>query len=150
MEQSIGLDAKTIEIMRLTRKGYCCSQIMALILLNEMGRENPDLVRAVGGLCYGIGYSGGTCGALSGGVCLISLLAGKGADDESEKGPVPLMLADLVEWFKERTEGAYGGTTCDDILASRPDKSACLALIAETYDKVMSILESHGLTTEGR
>ncbi len=145
MERSIDLGGKAMDITLLTRKGYCCSQIMALLMLREMGRENPELVRAMGGLCYGLGYSGDTCGALSGAACLISLLAGKGADDESEKGPAPLMLTELVDWFRERTEGHYGGMRCDDILASKPDKSACLALIDETYDKVLSILASHGV-----
>ena len=145
MVRSLDLGGKAMDIMLLTRKGYCCSQIMALLMLREMGRENPELVRAMGGLCYGMGYSGDTCWALAGGACLISLLAGKGADDQSEKAPVPLMLTELVDWFRGRTEAPYGSMKCDDILAASPDKSACLELVSKTYDKVLSILAAHGL-----
>jgi C_GCAxxG_C_C family probable redox protein len=103
----------------------------------------------MGGLCYGIGYSGEMCGALSGGACLISLVAGKGEDDESPKEKMPLMLSELVDWFREKVQGPYGSAKCDDILGANADKRPCMALIAETYDKAMSILKAHGIGLTG-
>jgi len=148
MEQSIGLDAKTIEIMRLTRKGYCCSQILALLMLAEQGKSDPDLVRAMAGLCDGIGGSGDLCGTLAGAVCLLGLCAGKGSDEEAADERLSLMLSELTEWFRERTDGPFGGMRCDDILAKSPDKRACIGLVADTYDQVREILKAYGLWPE--
>ena len=61
-------------IMELTREGLYCAQIMVQLALDAEGRENPELIQAVRGLCGGFSWSGGPCGALSGGVCFLSLL----------------------------------------------------------------------------
>ena len=135
--------------MRLEKKGYCCSQIMILFMLKSRGRENPDLVRAMAGLCNGVGYSGETCGVLTGGACLLSLCAAKGSDDEVPYEGLPVILWELTEWFRKRTETNGGGSKCDEILAKSPDKRACVALIVETYEKVESLLESRGLLLSG-
>jgi hypothetical protein len=145
MEKDILLNDRHFEIMLLNKKGYCCSQIMAILLLKDLGRDDADLVRAMGGLCYGLGHSGEICGVLSGGACLLATCAGKGSDKESPRETLPLMIYELAEWFRQRTEVPYGGTRCDDILLSNPDKRACMALIIETYEKILSILESQGL-----
>ena len=46
------------------RQGYCCSQLLLLLMLQAQDRQNPDLVRAMHGLCHGIGQSDGPCGQL--------------------------------------------------------------------------------------
>ncbi|MGD0229805.1 MAG: DVU_1555 family C-GCAxxG-C-C protein [Syntrophorhabdales bacterium] len=139
----INLDTLHLDVMLLGSKGYCCSQIMTILMLGRRGEENSSLVRAMAGLCNGIGYSGDICGALSGGVCLLSLCAGKGSDGEAQHERLPLMFFELTEWFRERTEGPFGGMKCDSILTRSPDKRACAVLVSETYEKVLSILESH-------
>ncbi|MDD3846782.1 MAG: C-GCAxxG-C-C family protein [Syntrophorhabdaceae bacterium] len=139
------LNERMLEVAKLNGMGYCCTQIMAIMMLRNMGRENPDLVRSLGGLCKGIADSGETCGVLLGGACLISLLLGKGSDDETPKGDLPFAIHDLTDWFERQTRGPYGGKKCRDILAVSPDKKACLKLILETYEKVLSILETYGV-----
>jgi len=64
-------------LLELGAKGYSCAQMLVIGALRLMGRENPDLVRAVAGLAQGVGC-GELCGALSGGACLLSLYTGKG------------------------------------------------------------------------
>jgi hypothetical protein len=145
MNNDILMDDRHFEIMLLSKKGYCCSQIMAILILKDLGRDDADLVRAMGGLCYGLGYSGETCGVLPGGACLLALCTGKGSDKESQRETLPLMIHELVEWFRQRTKVLYGGTGCDDILLPNPDKRVCMTLIIETYEKILSILESQGL-----
>ena len=61
-------------IMELSRQGLYCAQIMVQLALDAEGKENPELVQAVRGLCGGFAWSGGPCGVLSGGVCFLSLL----------------------------------------------------------------------------
>ena len=67
-------------IMELSRCGYFCGQILAILLLETLGEENPGFVRAMGGLNGGVGFSGDVCGCMSGGACVISYLTGKGED----------------------------------------------------------------------
>ena len=57
-------------VVELSLEGYCCSQVMALLLLELLGEEDDGFVRAMGGLINGGGYSGGDCGCMSGGACL--------------------------------------------------------------------------------
>ena len=49
-------------IMELGSMGYHCSQIIMIMTLETIGEENPQLVKAMGGLGGGIGYFGDTCG----------------------------------------------------------------------------------------
>ena len=41
-------------LVSLKAKGFCCSQIMLIMALEAQGRTNADLVRTVGGLCFGV------------------------------------------------------------------------------------------------
>ena len=148
-EREIKLNSRYLDVLRLEKKGYCCSQIMILFMLKSRGKENPDLVRAMAGLCNGVGSSGEICGVLTGGVCLLSLCAAKGSDDEVPYERLPLLLWELTDWFRKRTDGDFGGLKCDEILAKSPDKRACVILIVETYEKVRSLLESHRLVMPG-
>ena len=43
-------------IMELGSMGYHCSQIIMIMTLETIGEENPQLVKAMGGLGGGIGY----------------------------------------------------------------------------------------------
>lgn len=149
MDTEHKMDGRYLDVMLLNKKGYCCSQIMTILMLRSRGRDNPDLVRALAGLCEGVGNSGDICGVLSGGACLLSLCAGKGSDAEATHEGLALMLSELVEWFRKRVEGPYGGAKCDDILTRSPDKRACVTLTVETYEKVLSILESYKLAMPG-
>jgi hypothetical protein len=142
-EREFQLNGRSLDVMLLHREGYCCSQIMAILALRDQGRDNPDLVRAMGGLCKGIGTMRDICGALSGGACLLSFYIGKGTDQEVAHGQLPLMLFELTEWFKARTGGTLEGMRCNEILTQSPDQRVCLSLTLETYDKVLSILQSH-------
>ncbi len=132
------------DMIALKAKGFCCAQIILMLALKAQGTDNPDLVRSVGGLCYGIGASGELCGALTGGACLISLYTGKGADEEAADDRHMLLMYELAEWFRQAAEGEYGGMRCDEILEKCPDRSVCGRIVADTYAKCIDILTSNG------
>jgi len=141
------MDDLTIHIMQLAGKGYCCSQILALLALDAQGRQNPDLVRALSGLCLGVGNSGGTCGVLSGAACLLALYAGKGSYKERADEKLPLMFAELTDWFAGKVGGTYGGVNCTDILGDgeqQPQPERCGAILVNTYRQVLQILTENG------
>lgn len=147
------MNESDLRMMELAGKGYCCSQILVLLALEEMDRENPDLVRAASGLCSGLGDCSGTCGVLTGATLLVGLFAGKGLDMEESHEAFPLMLESLQDWFSGAVS-EYGGHSCREILGGecgQPDPVRCGGLVAEAYDQVRTLLSDNGLDpSEGR
>lgn len=131
-----------MKLISLKAKGYCCAQIILILALDAQGRDNPDLVRSSGALCFGVNWSGEVCGALSGGACLISLYSGKGSDIETAHDGQVTMTGELVEWFKGKAD-EFGGTRCNEILEKYPDRAICGKIVADTYEKCMEILVNH-------
>lgn len=137
------MDDTSIEMMRLAAKGYACSQILIRLALDVRGEDNPDLVRAMGGLAYGCGSGGCTCGVLTGGSCLIALFASKGSDEETASERFTLMINELTDWFSETYASRHGGITCDAIVGDEGPEHArtrCGQMVAETYNKAVEIL----------
>ena len=145
------MDDSIFSLIRLKSQGFCCAQIILIMALEAQGKSNVDLVRSMGGLCFGIGGSGEACGALSGGACLLSLYAGKGSGEEVADERRQAMLADLVAWFRGKADHDYGGTRCDAILERFPKNAICGRIVAETYGQCLEILGRHGFDpSQGR
>jgi hypothetical protein len=138
------MDDTMMGLMRLKAKGFCCAQMILVLALESQGKINKDLVRSMGGLCFGIDGAGEACGALSGGACLLSLYSGKGSEEEFADDECGVMLGELVSWFKEAGASEYGGIRCTEILGRFPDRSMCGRIVADTHGKCMEILVSHG------
>ena len=136
-------------IFALTNKGYCCSQILALLILGAQGKENSDLVRSLSGLCHGIGQSGDSCGILTGGCCVLAYLVGRQTDDDSAHPGAKLVLEEFVDWFNEKCVEKWGSNKCSDILGEEspggPDKSHCRELLAESWVRLLGILTMHSI-----
>jgi C_GCAxxG_C_C family probable redox protein len=117
-----------------------------MLALEEQGRENADLVRAMSGLALGMGQ-GKTCGALSGGCCVIGLLAGKGADAETEDNRFAAALEDFTSWFHAVMSERHGGTDCADIMRFDEARKAeiCPSLILDVWTKLLETLDDHGI-----
>ena len=141
-----------LKMLELAQAGFYCSQILLIIGLEAQGKENPDLVRAMSGLIGGMGFSGRTCGALTGGACLIGLYAGKGTAEEMEDSRLNDMVRALVEWFEQEASSQYNGTACNDILENNPMNrmARCPQLVQNTLGKVEEILAANGYDLSGR
>ena len=136
-----------MRILPLAGQGFCCAQMLVLLALEQQGKENPDLIRAVGSLCHGLGKTGHTCGALLGGCCALGLYTGQGETGEEKHPDAETMIQELSLWFETYTS-AFGGSNCGKILertGGEPDVSVCGDLVSSTFDKVMEILELHGI-----
>lgn len=145
----MGMDS--LYLFKLAAQGYCCSQILLILGLEAQGKENPDLVRAMQGLCGGLGRTGKTCGALTGGVCLLGLYAGRGTVAEKPDGQLNSMVNDLVTWFEEE----YNSTDCAGILDDSLDTVTdypvkCGKIVIGVYNKVQEILNVYDKNTVGR
>ena len=134
-------------ILELSQQGYYCSQILMKLLLETLGEDNPELVKAMMGLCGGVGFSGGCCGCMTAGTCMISYLTGKGSDNEPESADHKPMMKEFTEWFKARMVPEFGSTNCCDVIHFDPAKriEMCPPIIADTYEKCVELLEKKDL-----
>ncbi|MEN6414865.1 MAG: DVU_1555 family C-GCAxxG-C-C protein [Veillonellales bacterium] len=141
-----------LKMVELSQQGFYCSQILLIIGLEAQGKENSDVVRAMSGLAGGLGFCGKTCGALTGGVCLIGLYAGKGTAEELEDSRFSDMIRELVEWFEKEECFQYGGIACSNILGNNPlnRPARCPQLVQKTLAKVVAILSANGYTLSGK
>lgn len=143
---TIQLDGPYLDILSLRQSGLCCSQIIVKLALRDLGRENPDLVRAMAALCFGGGTPDGTCGVLTGAACALSLSLEGNPGSEQQDPLLPLLLDELSGWFsvtlKERH--SCGGNRCADILAVSPDKRACTLLMISALEKLQTMTATAG------
>ena len=158
------MNALVMELLPYVRQGMCCSQLLMLLATQARGEENPGLVRSMGGLCHGIGQSGGPCGLLSGGAAALAWLSGT---DGGEAHPMlEPMVNEYATWFYERCQ-SYGGYGCEQVvngLASatgamggagtnaadgKPDMSLCADLLAECWEKILELYDSYDLGSVG-
>ena len=118
------------KLFTLKMNGYCCSQIVMQIGLEQLGRENEDLVEAMAGLCDGA-KCGSICGAASAAVCLLYLADGKMAERE--------LIQEYYDWF----EDAFGALECDEILGDDPmaKLEKCPMIVESTLLKLEELLE---------
>lgn len=134
-------------MIQLAESKYNCSQIMMLLALEQEGRENSELVRAMSGLGDGCGFFQETCGIMTGAAGILAWHAGKGADDEEESEKLLPMLEDLGDWFGQEIGAKYAGTRCHeivgDLVGTDDGKQICGSIIFQTFGKVNEILASN-------
>lgn len=129
----------TFRMFELAQQGLKCSQVLLQLGLEMQGKDNPDLIRASNGLAGGLGFSGKVCGALTGGVCLLSLCAG-------DNPRLNLMIEELITWFEQQ----YQSVNCIDIIGDDPklkmDVIKCGTIVAVTFEQVKTILEQENIS----
>jgi C_GCAxxG_C_C family probable redox protein len=97
----------------------------------KIGAVNEDVVRAMGAFGGGVAGSGGICGALLGGVALISSLFSRGNPEEKEDPRMWRLSDKLSRSFQEITR-EFGGMNCRDIAGVNwKDRTAARAFYAD-------------------
>lgn len=134
-----------LRIMQLAAQGFCCSQIMIKLSLEDMGEENIPLVRAMAGLCDGMGI-GDLCGVASGAACVLALYAGKGSAEEQAYASAPLLLAEFMDWFKQGS-ASWGGIRCDEIVAFHGGRKpeVCGNIMVRARETILALLAEHNI-----
>jgi C_GCAxxG_C_C family probable redox protein len=140
------MTADAFRIAELLLSGFKCSHVLMMLALEEQGRQNPDLIRAMSGLALGMGQ-GKTCGALSGACCVIGLCAGKDDDDAPEDPRFAGALEDFTAWFHAVMTERHGGTDCADIIHFDEARKAeiCPTLILDVWTRLLETLDDHGI-----
>ncbi|MDR3088408.1 MAG: C-GCAxxG-C-C family protein [Desulfobulbaceae bacterium] len=144
------MDDTALAIMKMSGSSLCCSQILIKLALDDMGLENPMLIRAMAGLCEGLGC-GEICGVATGGLCVLALYAAGDSETpplERHGAPMlPLLSAQFMDWFQEQGATAWGGFRCDDILAHHGGKrpEVCVGIMREARQYLLGLLAEHEL-----
>lgn len=140
------MSEESFRVAELLLDDFKCSHILMRLALEAQGRDEPDLVRAMSGLCLGMGQ-GFNCGALSAGCCVIGYFAGRGGDGESEHPELGAMLDDFAGWFNAAATGQYGSIDCSEIMKfdEALKRERCPALIIDSWEKIKETLANHGV-----
>jgi hypothetical protein len=110
-------------------KGHCCSQTIMALCIEDLGKENMDLITAMAAFCNGMGH-GKICGTLAAAVAALYVANAAAAQDHLQD--------DLMDWFSDR----YGGYDCFDIIHDDALKRAelCPIIVKETYQQLRDLL----------
>jgi hypothetical protein len=107
-------------------RGLCCSEAILALCLEDLGKENEDLVRSMKAFCEGMG-EGQVCGTLAAAVAALYVA-------DIPAGDLTSMRQDLMDWFYDR----FGALTCEGLVGGDPYKKIefCPGCVAETYAKL--------------
>lgn len=119
-------------------RGNGCAEALLRFALTLKGEENEPLVQAAGGLSRGM-HCQNLCGALTGGVLMLSLFD-KGLASQ-------VMIPELVEWFDGEYGMACGSMNCEDISGPRFVHRAerCKSLTIAVGLQCVGLLQENGL-----
>ena len=116
-------------------RGHCCSESIMAMFLEDAGRENDDLIKAMGAFCGGMReYL--VCGTLAAAISVIFVAA------ESYEQARDEMRPKMMKWFLE----SYGTYSCEELLDGDETRrlTLCPTIVEETYCKLIEILEDAG------
>ena len=100
----------------LFQQGFCCAESVLQAIAESRGINSELIPKIATGLCGGIAKTGGICGAVSGGVLAINMLAGRNSAGQSPEANVRLVRALLTEF-----ETKFGTTNCERLMGCRLD-----------------------------
>jgi len=100
----------------LFQQDFCCAESVLQAIAESQGIKSELIPKIATGLCGGVGKTGGICGAVSGGVLGINLLAGRSQASQSPDGNIRLVRA-----FLSQFEAKFGTTNCERLMGCRLD-----------------------------
>ena len=100
------------------QKGYNCAQSVAGAFTDLTGLSKEQTMAALGGFGGGVGGSRAEmCGAVSGGVLVVSLLT---PHTEGDDAAAKKAVYAAAKEFRRRFEEVFGLTRCGELLKARP------------------------------
>ncbi len=95
----------------LFEMGYYCAESVLLAIAESKGFQSDMIPRIATGFCSGISRTGGMCGAVSGTIMGINLVAGR----SSPAGSVELCYS-LTQQLINRFEKQHGSINCRQLI----------------------------------
>ena len=137
-----------IEIIRETAENYYrngdffCSEAIVKTIKDEFELPiSDDIVAAASGFPIGIGGSGCTCGAVSGGVMALGLIFGR----QQAKDPKVRKTMELTKELHERFRSNHKSLCCRVLtkgldMGSGEHKEQCISFTGEVAEEVAKII----------
>ena len=97
--------------IELFKSGFFCAESVLLAIAESQGIQSDLIPRIATGFCSGVSRTGGMCGAVSGAIMGINLVAGRNSPDESNE----LSYA-LTQELISRFEKQYGSVNCRQLM----------------------------------
>jgi C_GCAxxG_C_C family probable redox protein len=92
-----------------------CSQCVVGAVKDTVGGISDDVFKSATGLAGGVGLTGRTCGAITGGVMALSCFLGREYSSFPDKDRIRFKSFDLAAELINKFESEYGSTMCKDI-----------------------------------
>ena len=94
-----------------------CAQAVVGAFKKVLGDKiSDDVFKAATGLAGGVGLTGNTCGALSGGVMVISTFLGREYDNFEDPDGIRFETFKLAKKLVEQYEAEYGSPKCEHVM----------------------------------
>jgi len=137
------MDELLTKIEGMFASGMHCSQIMLQLACEMRDTENPDLIRAMGGLGGGLFKRDKICGSLLGGCAVMGLYGAKSEPENEIKFDYKNAVKELTDWFKEE----FGTIICNEIVEDDRMKilNTCPAITCKTFTHCMEMLDGLGI-----
>ncbi len=93
-----------------------CSQAVVGAFKKALERISDDVFKASTGLAGGVGLTGNTCGALLGGVLVLSTFLGREYNNFADPKGIRFETFKLAKKLVERYEAEYGSPKCENVM----------------------------------
>lgn len=115
-----------------------CAQCVACALAEYAGLDEATAFRSMEGFGGGMGNHSQTCGAVSGGVYILSMLTSAGINNRTSKDATYACVKTLVERFEEE----FGSAVCRDIRSADKAvaKKICDGFIARAVELTAELM----------
>ncbi len=97
--------------LELFKSGYFCAESVLSAIAKNQGIQSDLIPKIATGFCSGISRTGGMCGAVSGAIMGINLVAGRSSPSESIE-PSYTLTQKLISQF----EREYGSVNCRQLI----------------------------------
>jgi C_GCAxxG_C_C family probable redox protein len=97
--------------LELFKSGYFCAESVLLAIAENQGIQSDLIPRIATGFCSGISRTGGMCGAVSGAIMGINLVAGRSSPSESLEFSYSLTQK-LIGQFEKQ----FGSANCRQLM----------------------------------
>ena len=97
--------------LELFRSGFFCAESVLQAIAESQGIQSDLIPRIATGFCSGISRTGGICGAVSGAIMGINLVAGRNSPAESIE-----VSYTLTQELISRFEKQYGSVNCRQLM----------------------------------
>ncbi len=127
------------------KAGFNCAESVFRAFCEELPLNvTPEALKAPAGFGGGMSFKEGPCGAATGGVIVLGMLAGR-TDPTQPKKPMKDLTFDFITQFQEK----FGGLSCGCLNpyenGSPEQKENCHAITAGAAALLMKFIEDRGL-----